>query len=145
MATLRNKSLAAVAREAQNEHPRNGQSRNTSVPKLNQDYITQVSKEIKSRFTGSQEFNRTQGCILGALSQLDEFFLNPKVRPQSGTVPGTFRNTDGENQEPNDDHSQNITRPEIGSSVYRSPHSVDSDPEEALYIGSVVSRLYNCG
>ena len=47
MATLRNKrTLAAVTRETQDENPMNGQSRNTSVPRINQEYITQLSEEI---------------------------------------------------------------------------------------------------
>ena len=50
MATLRHKrKLAAVTRETQEEHPRNGQSRNTSVPRINEEYITQVSEEIEGR------------------------------------------------------------------------------------------------
>ena len=52
MATLRNKrKLAAVTREIQEEHLRNGQSRNTSVPRFNKEYITQVSEEIEGRVT----------------------------------------------------------------------------------------------
>ena len=52
MATLRNKrKLAAVTRETQEENPRNGQSRNTSVPRINEEYITQVSEEIEGRIT----------------------------------------------------------------------------------------------
>ena len=50
MATLRNRrKLAAVTRETQEENPRNGQSRNTSVPRINEEYITQVSEEIEGR------------------------------------------------------------------------------------------------
>ena len=91
MATLRNKrKLAAVTRETQEEHPRNGQSRNTSVPRINEEYITQVSEEIEGRVTRklSQEFSRTESRILGALSKLDRFLLNPQIRTHSGTVPG---------------------------------------------------------
>ena len=52
MATLRNKrKLAAVTRETQEENPMNGQSRNTSVPRINEEYITQVSEEIEGRIT----------------------------------------------------------------------------------------------
>ena len=50
MATLRNKrKMADVTVETQEEHPRNGQSRNTSVPRVNEEYITRVSEEIESR------------------------------------------------------------------------------------------------
>ena len=106
MATSRNKrKLTAVTRGTQEEHPSNGQSRNTSVPRINEENITQISEEIESRVTKklSQEFSRTESRILGALSKLDEFTLNPQIRTHSGTVPGKFRNTNVENQEPNED------------------------------------------
>ena len=52
MASLRNKGkLAAVTRETREEHPRNGQSRNTPVPRINEEYITQVFEEIEVRVT----------------------------------------------------------------------------------------------
>ena len=142
MATLRNKrKLAAVPRKTQEEHPRNGQSRNRSEFRINEEYISQVSKEVEERVTKklSQEFCWTESRILSALYKLDEFLLNPQVRTQSGTVPGISRNTHMENQEPNGDHSQNDPHPDVGSSVYRSHHSVDSDPDEAPH-----SRSFYC-
>ena len=117
MATLRIKrKLAAVTRERQEEHPRNGQSRNTSVPRINEEYITQVFEEIESRFTEklSQEFSRAESRILGALSKLDEFLLSPQITTHSETVPGTFRNTNVENQGTNEDDSQSDPHPEAG-------------------------------
>ena len=134
MATLRNKrKLAAVARETQKVHPRNGRSRNTSVPRINQEHITQLSEEIEVKVTEklSQEFSRTESRILGILSKLDEFLLSPQIRTHSGTVPGTFRNTNVENQEPNEDRSQDDPHPEVGPSVCQSRHSIDLDPDEA--------------
>ena len=121
MATLKNKrKLAAVTRETQEEHPRKGQSRNTSVPRINEEYITQVSEEIEGRVTKklSQEFSRTEFRILGALSKLDEFLLNQQIRMHSGTVPGTFRKTNVENQWRNEDDSQSDPHPEAG--IFRS-------------------------
>ena len=117
MATLRNKrKLAAVTRETQEEHPRNGQSRNTSVPRINEEYITQVSEEVEGRITKklSQEFSRTEFSILGALSKLDECFLNQQIRTHSGTVPETFRNTNVDNQGTNEDDFQSDPHPEAG-------------------------------
>ena len=108
MATFRNKrKLAAVTRDTQEEHPRNGQSRNTSVPRNKEEFITKVSEEIEGKVTKklSQELIRTESRILGALSKLDEFLLNPQIRTHSETVPRTFRNTNVENQEPNEDRS----------------------------------------
>ena len=133
MATLRNKrKLAAVTRETQEENPRNGQSRNTSVPRINEEYITQVSEEIEGRVSKklSQEFSRTESRILGALSKLDEFLLNQQIRTHSETVPGTFRNINVENQGTNEDDSQSDPHPEVGPSVCQSRHSIDSDTGE---------------
>ena len=131
MATLRNKrKLAAVTRETQEEYPRNGQSRNTSVPRINEEYITQVSEEIESRVTKklSQEFSRTESRILGTLSKLDEFLLNPQITTHSETVPGTFRNTNVENQGTNEDDSQSDPHREAG--IFCGQTTQNSDLEE---------------
>ena len=130
MATLRNKrKLAAVTRETQEEHLRNGQSRNTSVPRINEEYITQVSEEIEGRVTKkpSQELSRTQSRILGALSKLDEFLLNQQIRTHSGTVPETFRNTNVDNQRTNEEDSHSDPHPEAG--LFRSQTTQNSGPE----------------
>ena len=143
MATLRNKrKFAAVARETQKQHPRNGQSRNTSVPRINQEYIRQLSEEIEGKVTKklSQEFSRTESRILGALSKIDEFLLNSQIRTHSGTFPGTFRNTNVKNQEPNEDRSQDDPHPEVGPSVCRSRPSTDLDLDEARHMVTVVQE-----
>ena len=117
---LRNKGkLAALKGETQEEHQRNGQSRNTSVPRINVEYITQVSDEIDRRFTKklSQEFSRTESRILGALFKLDELVLNAQIWTHSGTVPGTFRNTKVKNKETNEDRSQGDSHAEVGPFV----------------------------
>ena len=117
MATLRNKrKLAAVTRETRKEHPRNGQSRNTSVPRINEEYFTQVSEEIEGRVSKklSQEFSRTDSQFLGARSILDEFLSNQQMRTHSETIPGTFRNTNVGNQGMSEDDSQSDLHPEAG-------------------------------
>ena len=89
MATLRNKrKLAAVSRKTP-ESARSGRTQNILHPELTQDYISQVSEEIEGRVTKklSKEFSKTESRILGALSRLDEFFLNPQVRTCSVAVP----------------------------------------------------------
>ena len=104
---MRNRrKLAAVTRETQEEPSRNGQSRNTSVPRINEEFMTQVSEEIEGRFDKklSQEFRRTESRrtesrILGALFELDELLLNPLIRTHFGTVLAAFRNTNVENGE----------------------------------------------
>ena len=131
MATLRNKrKLAAVTRETQEENPRNGQSRNTSFPRINEKYITQVSDEIEGRVSKklSQEFSRTESRILGALSKLDEFLLNQQITTHSETVPGTFRNTNVENQGTNEDNSQSDPHPEAG--IFCGQNAQNSDLED---------------
>ena len=130
MSTLRNKrELAAVTRETQEEHPRNGQSRNTSIPGINEEYVTQGSEEIECRVTKnlSHEFSSTESRILGALFKLYDFLLNPQIRTHSGTVPGTFRNTNVENQVTNEDDSQSDAHPEAG--IFRSQTTQNSGPE----------------
>ena len=134
MATLGNKrKLAAVTRETQEKHPRNGQSRNTSVPRINQEYITQLSEEIESRVSKklSQEFSRTESRILGALAKLDEFLLNQHIQTHSGTVPETFRNTNVDNQGTNEDDSRSDAHPE--ASLFRSQTTQNSGPEVGPY------------
>ena len=131
MATLRNKQkLAAFPRETQEEHNRNGQSRNISVPRITEEYITEVFDRIEGRVAKklSQEFSKTESRILGALSKLDEFLLNPQIRTHSGTVPGTFRNTNMENQRTNEDDSQSDPHPEAG--IFRSQTTQNFGPED---------------
>ena len=131
MATMRNKrKLAAVTRETQEENPRNGQSRNTSVPRINEEYITQVSEEIEGRITEklSQEFNRIESRISDALSKLDEFLSNQQIQTHSKTVPGTFRNTNVENQGTNEDDSQSDPHPEAG--IFCGQNAQNSDLED---------------
>ena len=135
MATLRNKrKLAAVKRETQEEHPRNGQSRNTSVPRINEEYITQLSEEIEGRVSKklSQEFSRTKSRILGALSKLDEFLLNQQITTHSGTSPGTFRNTNVDNQGTNEDDCMSDPYPEAG--LFRSQTTQNSGQEVGPYM-----------
>ena len=137
MATFRNKrKLAVVTRETQEEHPRNGQSRNTSIHRINEEYITQVSEEIEGRVTKelSQEFSRTESRILVALSKLDEFLLNPQIGTFSGIVPGTLWNADVENQEPSGACAQNDPHPEVEFSACRANSLTDSDPDETYHI-----------
>ena len=78
---------------------------------------------------------------MGALSKLDDFFLNPQVRTCSVAVPGTSRNSDSGNREPNGDRSPNDPCSEAtvsarlsgnlnSSEVEEYPHMVTGGPEE---------------
>ena len=101
MATLRNKrKLAAINRDNHEEYPGDNQARDTNVPRVQEDYITQVSEEIEGRVTEklSHEFSKLESRIFGALFKLDEFLLNPQVLVHFKHVSETCRNSNGENQ-----------------------------------------------
>ena len=81
----------------------------------------------------SQEFNRNESWILGAISKLDKFLLNSQVRVQSGTVPGTSRDTNKQDQERSKDCSQNDPHPEVDVTVTMSTQFEISDTDAAIY------------
>ena len=132
MATLRNKrKLAAVSRETP-ENTRNSRSWNAIDPEIAQEYIFQVSEEIEGRVTKklSKEFSRTESRILGALSKLDEFLLNPQVRTCSVAVAGTSRNSNSENRKPTGDRSLDDPCPKARFSSHHSGNLNSSEMEE---------------
>ena len=131
MATLKNgRKLAAVSTETP-ENNRNSRSRNALDPELAEEYISQVFEEMEGRVAKEfpKEFSRTESRILGALSKLDEFLLNPQVRTCSVAVPGTSRNSDSENREPTGDCFLNDPRPEVVFSSHHSGHLNSSEVE----------------
>ena len=134
MATLRNKrKLAAVSRETP-ESTRSGRAQNILDPELTQDYISQISEEIEGRVTKklSKEFSRTESRILGALSKLDEFLLNPQVRTCSVNLPGMPGNSNLENRETNGDRPSDDPGPEV---EFCSPHiGAETDPHRGITI-----------
>ena len=149
MATLRNKrKFGAVSRETP-ESTRNGRPQNTLDPELTQDYIAQVSEEIEGRVTKklSKEFSRTESQILGALSKLDEFLLNPQVGTCSVAFPGTSRKNNSENRETTGDRSSDNSCPELRFSFHHSGHlsspEVEGYPHSDQLQMSYVSRNLN--
>ena len=138
---MRNKrKLAAVSRETP-EGSRGSRGRNVLDPELTQDYISQVSEEIEGRVTKklSKEFNKTESRILGALSKLDEFLLNPQVRTFSVAAHGTSRNSNSENRETHGDRSSDNPYPEVG---YFPHHSGQLNSPEAETISHTVTKNY---
>ena len=132
MATLRNKrKLAAVSRET-TESTRNSRPHNTLEPELTQDYIFHVSEEIEGMVTKkfSKEFSRTESRILGALSKLDEFLLNPQVLTCSVAVPGTSRNNNSEYRETTEDRSSDDPCLEVRYSSHHSGHQNSPEAED---------------
>ena len=71
--------------------------------------------------------------ILGALSKLDEFLLNPQVRTCFGTIPGTSRNNNSENREATGDRSLSDPYAEVEFSVRQASTTADSDREETSH------------
>ena len=92
--------MAALNKESCEEHPRSNLAQNSNVPRSQEDYITQISEEIEERVTKklSQEFNRTENRILGVLSRLHDFLMNPLIHGHSGTAPETSGNAFSTNQ-----------------------------------------------
>ena len=141
MATLRNKrKLAAVSRETP-DNSRGSRGRNVLDPELTQDYISQVSEEIERRVTKklSKEFNKTESRILGALSKLDEFLLNPQVRTCS-IFQGASRNASSENREIHGDCSSTDPYPEGG---YFPHHSGQLNSSEADMVTEPYPHKYS--
>ena len=126
--------LAAVSRERQ-DYSRNSPSQKIPFPGIAEEFFTQVSEEIEGRVLKklSQEFRRTESCILEALSNLEEFFLKPQIRTLTGTVPGALRNSVIENQEPSGDRSQNDPHPEMKFSAGCISNFIASDPKETSH------------
>ena len=136
MATLRNqRKIAAVSRKTP-DSSRGSKGWNVLDPELTQDYISYVSEEIEGRVTKnlSKKFNKTESRILGALSKLGEFLLNPQVRTCS-VFQGASRNANSENREIHGDRSSNDPYPEGG---YFPHHSGQLNSSEA----DVVTETY---
>ena len=141
MATLRNKrKLAAVSTETP-KGSRSSKGQNVLDPELTQDYISQVSEEIKGRVTKklSKEFSKMESHILGALSKLDEFLLNPQIRTCSVAVQGTSRNANSENRETHGNRSSNDPYPEVG---YFPHHLGQLNSPEAETNSHMVTETY---
>ena len=132
MPTLRNKKkLAAVNKENYERDPRSNLAQNSNVPRSQEDYITQVSEVSEGRVTKklSQEFSTIENRILGALSRLDEFLLNPLIQGHPGTAPETSRITYSTNQGTNEDDSQSDPHPE--GNIFHNQTTRNSGPEYA--------------
>ena len=116
MTTRNKRKLAALNKENCEEHPRSNLAQNSSAPRSQEEYITQVSEEIEGRVTKrlSKEFSRAENRILGALARLDDFLMNPLLPGRSGTTTEPTRNASGNNQGTNEVDSQNNPHPEAG-------------------------------
>ena len=141
MTTRNKRKLAALNKENCEEHPRSNLAQNSSAPRSQEDYITQVSEEIEGRVTKrlSKEFSRTENRILGALARLDDFLMNPLLPGGSGTTPEPTRNASGINQGTNEDDSQNDPHPE--ASLFHGQREQNSGTERDLTL--VLTPMHN--
>ena len=132
-ALMNKRKLAAINSDNPENHPRNNQARNTTSPRVQGDYISQVSEETEGRVTKklSQEFSRTEDRILSALSRLDEFLLNPQARVHSGPIPRTSGKSNREDRGTNDCLSQKDPHSEMGASLRQFSHELG--PEETSH------------
>ena len=135
MATRNKRKLAALNKENCEERPRSNLTQNSNVPRLQEDYITQVSDEIEGRVTKklSQQFSTTENRILGALARLDDFLMNSLIQDHSGTTPETSRNVFCMSQGTNEDDSHSNPHPEAG--LFNNQMTQNSGPEERHDIG----------
>ena len=140
MTTRNKKKLAALNKENGEEHPRSNLAQNSSAPRSQEDYITQVSEEIEGRVTRrlSREFSRTENRILGALGGLDDFLMKPILPGHSGTTPEPSRNVLNTSQGTNEDDSQNDPRPEAG--LFHGQMTENSGPEDGHDMVTGVQR-----
>ena len=130
MTTRNKRKLAALNKENCEEHPRSNLAQNSSAPRSQEDYITQVSEEIEGKVTKrlSKEFSRTENRILGALARLDDFLMNPLLPGHSRTTPEPTRNALYDSQGTNEDNSQNDHHPEAG--LFHDQTTRNSGPED---------------
>ena len=121
MTTRNKRKLAALNKENCEEHPRSNLAQNSSAPRSQEDYITQVSEEIEGRVTKrlSKEFSRTR---------LDDFLMNPLLPGYSGATPDSARSALRNNQGTNEDDSQNDPHPEAG--LFHGQSARNAGPED---------------
>ena len=150
MTTRNKRKLAALNKENCEEHPRSNLAQNSSAPRSQEDYITQVSEEIEERVTKmlSKEFSRTENRILGALARLDDFLMNPLLPSGSGATPEPTRNASGINQGTNEDDSQNDPHPEAslfhGQREQNSGTERDYDKHESILKPPLLPLIFSC-
>ena len=131
MAAPRNERKFAAASRETPEGTRSSRAQNVFDPELSQDYISQVSEEIEGRVTKKllKEFSKTGSFILGALSKLVKFLLNPQVRTCSVIIPETSGNNNSKNPETPGDRSTDDLYPGARYFSQHSGHLISREAE----------------
>ena len=140
MTTRNKKKLAALNKENCEDYPRSNLAQNSSAPRSQEDYVTQISEEIEGRVTKrlSKESSRTENRILGALASFDKFVIYPLLPGGSGTTPEPSRNALSISQGTNEDDSQNDPHPEAG--LFHGQMTQNSGPEGGHYMVTGVNE-----
>ena len=95
----------------------------------------------------SKEVSRTESRILGAMSKLDDFLLNPQFRTCSTAVPGTSRKSNSENREPTGDRYLDDPCPEVRYSSHHSGNLNSPEVEDYPHRNdfTAVQKKSRCG
>ena len=120
-------------------------AQNSSAPRSQEDYITQISEKIEGRVTKrlSKEFSRTENRILGALARLDDFLMKPLLPGYSGTTAEPSRKALNTSQRTNENDSQNDLRPEAG--LFHSQMTQNPGPEDGHdMVTGATQQICNC-
>ena len=143
-------NLKPLTRRIFEEHRTSNLTQNSNSPRSQEDHVTEVSEAIDSRArtTLSQKFGSTESRVLGALSWIDIFLLNPLIQGHSGTALQISRNAYGTRQGANEEDCQKDRHSE--GSVFQSQTARHSVPEvgyDRYSIGGpmkMVSQIYIC-
>ena len=145
MATLRiERKLAGINRDKYEHHPRKNQLETKVFLESRKIILIRYQKKFESRVTKklSREFNTTENCIWGALSQLDKFFQNPQSYVHSGAVPEASLNINRDNQGTHEDRSQNDSHLEGGVSLSHSSQKLSPEETSNMVTGVHKKILY---
>ena len=109
-----------------------------------QECISRISEKFEGKVTKNlpKEFSRVESRILGALSKLDEFLLNPQFRTYFVAVPGTSSNNKLENREHNRNRFQGDACPEAVFFVCRPINLYHSEQEENYHMVTGVQENF---
>ena len=99
--------------------------------------------KVGSRRICPRSLVRRKNLILGALSRLDDFLMNPLIQGHSGTAPETSRNAFSTSQVTNEDDSHSDPHPEVG--IFNNQTTQNSGPEDGHDFVTRVQKECLCG
>ena len=117
------KKLEASNHESQEEHLLF--SRDTTVSRRNEEYVTRSSDEIERKVANRiyLEFSRTENRILRAVFKLDEFFLDSQVPVPPENLAKISSYISGKKHKQNNDRAFNDPHLDVIKMENRVPHT----------------------